>query len=258
MDALLPGDKFAPAGYLRPVAGGNGRMERMKPPKRTKDGKIVAASEIKFHGEVEIRQRGVPGICNVRVPDPTWWNPWRTKACGCGELHQVARNKIVSLGLKHIFNHSFMGFSAGNGGGGGATYPFMFETNVQSRSSMRLGLGTAATTEGMTGLTGQIATVPNSTAVTQDNPSAGVFRDKFTAVWNAGALAVNTITEIGIFGFLTAGFPQTPAGNDAGGGLSGSFQLFARLTSTDGEFTAFTINPAVPLTVEYRVVLTFT
>jgi len=42
--------------------------------------------------------------------------------------------------------------------------------------------------------------------------------------------------------------------------LNSSFQAAAfwnRLSTTDGEFTAFMINTAVPLVIEYRVVLTF-
>lgn len=202
-----------------------------------------SAGELKVWGEAEVRNG--PGICHV-------------EGCGCGDLHFRARNKIVGQGLRHIYNCALNGFvfSYGSNNPVNATLPPLFETNVQSRSNMRLGTGSLATVDGTTTLGGIINTAPDATAIATDNPSTGVYRQKFIATWNSGTLTAVTVNELGIFGHLVTGFNTTSSG---GQGTHGSANLlFARLTATDGEFVSFTVNPAAPLVIEYRVVFTFT
>lgn len=205
---------------LRPAAGKLGLLEPIPRPKRGK-----AGTRLEAWGEVIVKN---------------------------GATEFRARNKIVGQGLRHLVNSGFLGGQ--NAGGGTSNDPFA--TNDLTRSYIRVGTGSGSTIDTTTALVAQVATSPSSTAASFDNPSSGVYRNKFTATWNAGAITGATVQEIGIFGnlLLTLGTSRPSSANSGYSALS----LFARLSASDAEFTAFTINTAVPLTIEYRVVFTFT
>lgn len=167
---------------------------------------------------------------------------WGEAVVTNGDTKFRARNKIVGQGLRHLANSLVSGIQMSTAG-------TSFETNVPSRSYIRVGTGTATTVDATTTLATAVATNPTSTTMASDNPSSGVYRAKFTATWNAGALSAVTVTEIGVFGNIAVTYPGTTIS---------ALALFARLSSADAEFTAFLINASVPLVVEYRVVFTFT
>jgi len=201
---------------LRPVKGKPGKFE---PITRHKQGR----EEVKMWGEAEVKQ-DAPGKCSVRVAAPTRFRPNRTKPCGCGKFHFIARNKIVGQVYQYYRD---------------VTQGLVAQTNF---SSMRVGTGAGSTGVATTALVTPSATAPNSNSATSDNPSSGVFRAKLTCTWNAGAIAALLVKEIEI----------RVAAN-----LSGGTPMYSRLSSTDGDFTEFTINTAVPLSIEYRSVFTW-
>ena len=92
----------------------------------------------------------------------------------------------------------------------------------QSRGKMLVGTGTGATTAAMTGLV-----TPNSTLPT-------------------------TVTELGLFLQV-----DTTLRAFNGTVTPANYVFFSRLSSSDGDFTAFLVNIAVPLTVEWRLTFTF-
>jgi len=164
------------------------------------------------------------------------------------EVLFTARNKIVSQGLLHAIigitrNHATLG--------GASTYnptARVFNINDLTRSWIYVGTGTGATTEGMTDLVTPVTTKPDATSTDQDSPVAGTYRLKFIATWNSGSLGAVAVEEIGVYGHLFTTIDSTASTNG---------RLFARLSTTDSEFTGFTVNTAAPLTIEYRVVATF-
>lgn len=157
------------------------------------------------------------------------------------EIVSRGYNKIVGLGLRHIIN------MIGGWSGLGSTWT----SNgiiAQGTNAIRLGTGAGATVDGTGTLVNQNNTAPNTVSQAFDTPATSTYRFRLTATWNAGSIPALTVTEIGIFGTLASvlgnlGSPQAV--------------MFSRMSVTDGEFASFTINTAVPLSVEWRVSITF-
>ena len=175
-----------------------------------------------------------------------------------GDTEIRARNKLTGNAIRHLSNQGIFQVTAGDTTFAGAVWQ-LFHTNNQGLSYIRVGTGVGATIETTTALLAQIATNPSSTLWVADSPAVGTYRARFTATWNSGILPASTVTEIGIHGYMmnTWGSPlnfSTSASIQNATALS----LFARLSTTDGEFTAFLINTTVPLTIEYRVIFTWT
>jgi hypothetical protein len=77
--------------------------------------------------------------------------------------------------------------------------------------------------------------------------------------WNAGSIAALVVTEMGLWlamGSYTSlqsfGF-QFPINST----IIQTAQFFSRLSEADGDFTHFTINTSVPLTIEWRLTYSF-
>lgn len=204
---------------------------------------------------------GKPGQLEPIPRTPGELHIWGEALIKNGDTVIRARNKIVGQGLAGIVALLGNGVTTthSSSNNGNFAWPPLFETNQQTRSRIRVGTGTGATADGTTALVSETATAADSTAETEDNPSSGVYRVKFTATWNAGTIAAVTVTEIGIFGFLRAGgVTQQPSNTGVSTWNGTANSMFARLSSTDSEFTSFLINTAAPLTIEYRIVFTFT
>jgi len=186
---------------------------------------------------------GLGALETIQVPEAGFSEVrgWGEVKVTNGDTEFRARNKVVGNGLKHIINmiHQWDTSAVPQG---------RFQTNDPTYSWIYVGRGTGATLESMNGLVDPITTKPNSTSVTVSNPGAGVYNFKFTAVWNSGALAAEDIEEIGIFGYLYTDINDLAPTAGA---------MYARLSTTDTEFTAFTINTSAPLTIEYTFTLTF-
>lgn len=149
-------------------------------------------------------------------------------------------NKIVGNGLRHIIN------TIGGWAGLGSTWSNMGIVALGT-SGIRLGTGAGTTVDGTSSLVNQNITLPNTVSHAWDTPATSTYRFRLTATWNAGTLPAITVTEIGIFATLSqalgAGGPQAV--------------MFSRMSVTDGEFASFTVNTAVPLSVEWRISISF-
>ena len=194
-------------------------------------------------GEVIVRQ----GDCAACRQDVVGYDPMRGEVVledqhdGCKVVAQ-GHNKIVGQGLRHLMNAVY--------GQSSAQQRIGFRGLTTSTNVMRLGTGVGATVDGTTTLIAQNATAPNTVSFTFDTPATSTYRVKATCTWNAGTIGAITVTEIGIFGSLWTGLGTV---DDAGGGSS----MWSRLSTTDAEFGSFTINTAVPLSIEYRVSIAF-
>ncbi len=157
-----------------------------------------------------------------------------------------SKGHIVSQGLTELVNLMGVGGTTttyGTPGSGWAN---------QSRGKMLVGTGTGATTAAMTGLVTPNSTLPTTQSGLIANPTAGVYRVSFIATWAAAALTAITVTELGLFLQV-----DTTLRAFNGTVTPANYVFFSRLSSSDGDFTAFLVNIAVPLTVEWRLTFTF-
>jgi hypothetical protein len=122
-----------------------------------------------------------------------------------------------------------------------------------STGTIRLGTDTTTPTGGgTTGLTAEITTQANAHSGATGNPAANQYRVSWVATWNAGTIS-GTIGEMGLKLYIS----PTLQSFGAAAVSATPNTLFSRLSVADGDFTAFTINTAVPLTIEWRLTLTF-
>ena len=117
---------------------------------------------------------------------------------------------------------------------------------------MRVGTGTGVTTGTVTNLVINEGTAPNTQSGATAMPAVGTYRVSWTATWNAATLAAIDVSELGIWLSIDG-----DALNAFGGTVTAAVLLFSRLSDSDGDFTTFTVNVAVPLTIEWRLTFTF-
>ena len=72
------------------------------------------------------------------------------------------------------------------------------------------------------------------------------------ATWNTGSLAAIDVSELGLKLYLDATLNVFAAAIVGAGKV-----FFSRLSDSDDDFTTFTVNIAVPLTIEWRLTFTF-
>ena len=165
------------------------------------------------------------------------------------KLKFASKGHIVNQGLIHMIN----ALAASQTGSSGPYYLFSRDWTGKTYSYMRLGTGGNITQGTTTNLTTPVSTPPDSQSGATSSPGGGTYRVAWTATWNAGTLTAITVSEIGLFLYLNTslqGFGWT--------GFNGAATaLFSRLSAADGDFTAFQVNPSVPLTVEWRLTFTF-
>ena len=175
------------------------------------------------------------------------------------KLKFKSKGHIVNQGLIWLINLAATG---GTGYSVTSNYFNWFGSanfTPSGNSYIRLGTGGNTTVATTTALTTPCATVPSSQAGQTTNPSAGVYRVSWTATWNAGSIAALSVTEMALWlamgtfiSLQSFGF-QFPVN----GQTTQSAQFFSRLSEADGDFTHFTINTSVPLTIEWRLTYSF-
>ncbi|MEJ5327057.1 MAG: hypothetical protein WHU54_02245 [Candidatus Bathyarchaeia archaeon] len=165
------------------------------------------------------------------------------------KLKFASKGHIVNQGLIHMIN----ALAASQTGSSGPYYLFSRDWTGKTYSYMRLGTGGNITQGTTTGLTTPVSTPPDSQSGATSSPGGGTYRVAWTATWNAGTLTAITVSEIGLYLYL-----QTALQSFGWTGFNGAATaLFSRLSAADGDFTAFQVNPSVPLTVEWRLTFTF-
>jgi len=164
-------------------------------------------------------------------------------------LKFASKGHIVNQGLIHMIN----ALAASQTGSSGPYYLFSRDWTGKTYSYMRLGTGGNITQGTTTNLTTPVSTPPDSQSGATSSPGGGTYRVAWTATWNAGTLTAITVSEIGLYLYL-----QTALQSFGWTSFNGAATaLFSRLSAADGDFTAFQVNPSVPLTVEWRLTFTF-
>lgn len=133
---------------------------------------------------------------------------------------------------------------------------FNWKTSPFGYSFIVLGTDTTtATTRTMEALVAPIGAAPgtkaNSQSISNGSPSAGVWQVTYTATWNAGTVS-GTIGEVGLYLYIWNSLQ--PAGGSAG---TPAARMASRLSVADGDFTAYTIDTGLPLTVQWIVQFSF-
>jgi len=113
-----------------------------------------------------------------------------------------------------------------------------------------VGTGTGVTTGSMTSLVTPNTTKPDSQSGATASPATGTYRVSWISTWNAGTLPAIDVSEMGLYLILITTLQSFGVSATAG-------NLFSRLSDSDGDFTTFTVNTAVPLTIEWRLTLIF-
>ena len=162
----------------------------------------------------------------------------------------ATKGHIVNAGLMMLGNF----FSLGAIGGSSSYCYFPAYGWSTMNTYIQLGTGGNATTYSTTALTTPVATKPNSQSGSFTNPSNGVFKVNFTATWNAGALTAITVTEMGLWlEALNQLSTMQTFGAMVGPSGANTYFFFSRISSTDGDFTSFVVNTAVPLTITWTL-----
>jgi hypothetical protein len=167
-----------------------------------------------------------------------------------------SKGHIVNQGLIAITNLlSWSTITYGNTSNGGLS---SYNYSPSGNSYIRLGTGGGATAGTTVSLSAPVATVPSSQAGTTSSPQTGQYRISWTATWNAGSLSAITVSEVGLFLAFGSSFSTLQSfGWSRSNYVIENAMFFSRLSSADNDFTAFVINTAVPLTIEWRLTLTF-
>jgi hypothetical protein len=129
---------------------------------------------------------------------------------------------------------------------------------------IRCGTGhTNPTTATTTALDAINATAPSSFFGATSNPSAGSYRITWTATWNAGSLTAITIYEFGMWwnnAWATSPTQfalQSYAMGSYGSTAASNAEMVSRISDPDGDFSHFTVNTSVPLTLQWSLTFTF-
>lgn len=174
-----------------------------------------------------------------------------------GEVEILQGEKVVARLRNHFVNQgliSLINLLACN--------ELYSTSNVPARnwatkgSFIALGTDTATTTGAtMAALVSPIGAAPGTKAdsqgISSSSPATGQYEVTYTATWNAGTIS-GTIGELGLYLY----------GKDSLSGAGGQYRdltyiMFSRLSVADTDFTAYTIDTALPLTVQWRVRFSF-
>jgi hypothetical protein len=174
-----------------------------------------------------------------------------------GTYHQRVKNHFVGTMLNQLINQIATDTSQfGNSIVSGA-FGFGDWSGIGD-SYMIIGTDTANKTIISTGglsapIGGASPIKPNTQSGSTQSISNGA-AVVLTSTWNAGTVS-GTVGEIGIYGRSNASTGLVGFGSHFYGG-GGNF-FASRLSVADGDFTAFTINTAAPLTINWTIQFTF-
>ncbi len=182
---------------------------------------------------------------------------------GTARLITKSKGHIVNTGLIPIVNllstsYNYVQFLG--------TRNFLTGAPSASYGHIYLGTGGGVTGPTTSNLTIANTTLPSSQSGNTSNPTTGSYRISYLATWNSGILTAITVTEVGLWlcyysSNSTYDWSATlkPFGWAAAAGNSTDLNpsFFSRLSVADGDFDAFVVNTAVPLTIEWRLTFSF-
>lgn len=168
------------------------------------------------------------------------------------KLRFKSKAHIVNQGLIWMINLiSTVGFAAGY-----VQFSSLGWT-AKTNSYMRVGTGAGVTTGATTALSTPSAVAPDSQSGATSSPTAGQYRVSWTATWNAGSLTAIVVTELGLDLAFADYVALQAFGWTRGTNVSEAAAFFSRLSEADGDFVHFTVNIAVPLTIQWNLTFTF-
>lgn len=158
-----------------------------------------------------------------------------------------ARNHFVNQGLMALI--SLLCISTH----GHTSYAPAFEWSTRrTYCGIRLGSDTTTpTTAIMEALVNTLGPWASSASLSRSNPNPGVYQVTYTSTWDAGSVS-GTIGEVGLFLYIWDALQ--PAG---GTSSIPARRLASRLSVADGDFTAYTIDTTLPLTVQWIIQFSF-
>ena len=128
------------------------------------------------------------------------------------------------------------------------------------QATIHVGTDTStATTPDMTHLVVENTTEPDSfDGSLYDGTTTGIWGVRYTATWNAGVITA-TVGEIGLYmnPFTDTSYQWAMGYTTSGGSYTYAQALCARLSVADGDFTAYTPDASLPLTVQWDIKFTF-
>lgn len=158
-----------------------------------------------------------------------------------------ARNHFVNQGLMALISLLCISYH-----GSTSFAPAREWSTRRTYCGIRLGSDTTTpTTAIMEALVNALGPWASSASLSRSNPSPGVYQVTYTSTWDAGAVS-GTIGEVGLFLYIWD--TLQPAGGTSTGP---SRRLASRLSVADGDFTAYTIDPTLPLTVQWIIQFSF-
>ena len=126
------------------------------------------------------------------------------------------------------------------------------------QATIHVGTDTStATTPDMTHLVTENTTAPNSfSGSLYDGTDTGIWGVRYTATWNAGVIT-DTIGELGLYmnPFTNTSYQWYYYANQSN--YTYPQALCARLSVADGDFSAYTPDATLPLTVQWDIKFTF-
>jgi hypothetical protein len=209
---------------------------------------ILSSLYKKFRLRIKYRRNGVLRSGEIRIQGfVDIWN---------GTYHQRVKNHFVGTMLNQLINQIATNTGIGSGFVPGA-FGFGDWSGI-GESYMVIGTDTSNHTVISTGglsapIGGATPTKPNTQSGSTQSLSNGA-AVVLTSTWNAGTVT-GTVGEIGIYGRSNGGAGLVSFASysySAGNSFFGS-----RLSVADGDFTAFAINTAAPLTINWTIQFTF-
>lgn len=165
-----------------------------------------------------------------------------------------AENSVVDAGLKGLV--SALACTALTFYSGGYLYSWSYTPKMYLGSDVA-----TVTIHEMAALVAPIGnapgTAPNTiTGIDRTNPSSGVWRTSFIAVWYAGTVS-GVVGELGLylrpFTDFTAGWSRGVTTSN----YSYPSSLVSRLSSANEDFSSFVIDPSKSVTVQWDVEVSF-
>lgn len=172
-----------------------------------------------------------------------------------------AKNHFVQTGLCMLVNLLMIPVVPANPSTQTFLASYNWTTSPFAKSFMVLGTNTSApTTVNMSALSAPIGTAPGTKANSQAGATLALANGAeidYTSTWNAGTVS-GTVGEIGLYLNTPGASWMAPIvfGTSPTAGQENP-AMFSRLSSADGDFTAFAINVANPLSITWAIQFTF-
>jgi hypothetical protein len=176
---------------------------------------------------------------------------WQGEGKNKKSIIKRAENHFVDAGLKGLVSALVCNYLKGYGMRSWSDTPQIYigsdtvTTTTHEASALITPIGTVP------------GTAPNSiNGATRTNPSSGVWRTSYTAMWYAGAVS-GTVGELGLYLRPFTDFAVNWVKDIPSQSYTFASLMVSRLSSADTDFSSFVIDPSKSLTVQWDVEVSF-